>query len=77
MTSYDGFCLTRGFHSKKNSTGTMHDMASDKIAWFGHRTKRGSGANWMRTLSGTEGDMLKEILEDVKSKDFTVESDCN
>ena len=72
MASYDGFYLTRGFHSN-NSTGTMHDVASDKIAWFAHRTKRGSGANWVGTSSGTEGDMLKEILGDVKSKGFTVD----
>ena len=49
----------------------MHDVVSDKIARFAHQTKRGSGTNWVGTPSGTEGDMLKEILEDVKSKGFT------
>ena len=57
----------KGIHSN-NSTGTMHDVASDKIVWFTHCTKRESDANWVGTLSGTEGDMLKESLEDVKSK---------
>ena len=72
IASYDGFYLTRGFHSN-NSTGTMHDVLSDKIAWFAHRTKRGADANWVGTSSGTEGDMLKQILADVKSKGFTVD----
>ena len=72
MASYDEFYLTRGFHSN-NSTGTIHDVSSDKIAWFAHRTKRGAGANWVGTSSGTEGDMLKEILADVKSKGFTMD----
>ena len=38
MASYDGFYLTRG-HNSKNSSGTLHDVSSDKIAWFTHRTK--------------------------------------
>ena len=25
----------------------MHDVASDKITWFAHHTKRGYGANWV------------------------------
>ena len=48
-------------------------MLPDKIAWFAHRTKRGPGANWVGTSSGIEGDMLKEILADVKSKGFTID----
>ena len=72
MASYDGFYLIRGFRSN-NSTGTMHDVLSDKIAWYTHRTKRGVGANWVGTSSGMEGDMLKEILGDVKSKGFTID----
>ena len=72
MASYDGFYLTRGFHLN-NLTGTMHDVLSDKIAWFTHRTKRGAGANWVGTSSDTEGDTLKEILADVKSKGFTID----
>ena len=47
MASYDGFNLTRKFHSN-NSTGIMHDVASVKIDWFAHRTKRGSGADFIR-----------------------------
>ena len=41
VASYDGFYLTRGHHSN-NSSGILHDVASDKIAWFPHRTKRGT-----------------------------------
>lgn len=59
-------CVTQGHHSN-NSSGTLHDVATDKIAWFSHRTKQGSGANWEETTSGAEGFMLKEILEDVKA----------
>ena len=71
VASYDGFYLTRG-HYSNNSSGTLHDVASDKIAWFAHRTKRGSGANWEGTSSGAEGDMLREILDDVKAKGFII-----
>ena len=71
VASYDGFYLTRGHHSN-NSSGTLHDVSSDKIAWFSHRTKQGTGANWEGTSSGTEGDMLKKILDDVKAKRFTI-----
>ena len=38
--SFDGFYLTRGHHSN-NSSATLHDVESDRIAWFIHRTKRG------------------------------------
>ena len=72
MASYNGFYLKRGFHSN-NSTGTMQDVLSNKIARYTHRTKRGAGANWVGTFSGMEGDMLKEILADVKSKGFTID----
>ena len=65
--SYVGFYLTRRYHSN-NSTSTMHDVVSHKIAWFAHRTKRGSGANWVGISSGMEEDMLKEISGDVTSK---------
>ena len=71
VASYDGFYLTRGHHSN-NSSGTLHDFSSDKIAWFAHRTKRGTGANWEGTSSGAEGDMLREILDDVKAKGFNI-----
>ena len=40
--SFDGFYLTRGHHSN-NSSATLHDISTDKIAWFTHRTKRGKG----------------------------------
>jgi len=71
VASYDGFYLTRGHHSN-NSSGTLHDVSSDKITWFAHRTKRGTGANWEGTSSGAEGDMLREILDDVKAKRFNI-----
>lgn len=47
-------------------------MASDKIAWFTHRTKRGVGSNWVGTSSGAEGDMLRTMLDDVKASGFQV-----
>lgn len=69
--SYDGFYLTRGHHSN-NSSATLHDYSTDKIAWFEHRTKKGPGANWEGTSGEAEGDMLRTILEDVKDKQFNV-----
>ena len=69
--SYDGFYLTRGHHCN-NSSGTLHDVSSDKIAWFAHRTKRGSGANWDGTSAGAEGDIFRELLEDVKTDGYKV-----
>jgi len=45
IVSFDGFYLTCGHHSN-NSSATLHDVATDKIAWFTHRTKHGAGANW-------------------------------
>ena len=68
---YDGFYLTRGHHSN-NSSGTLHDVSSDKIAWFALRTKRETGAKWEGTSSGAEGDMLQEIFDDVKAKGFNI-----
>ena len=72
IASYDGFYLTRGHHSN-NSLATLHDYATDKIAWFDHRTKRGPGSNWQGTSGGAEGDMLRTILEDVKTQGFKVQ----
>lgn len=69
--SFDGFYLTRGHHSN-NSSATLHDVESDRIAWFTHRTKRGRGSNWEGTSSGAEGDMLDELLRKVKSEGYTV-----
>ena len=71
VASFDGFYLTRGHHSN-NSSATLHDFRSDKIAWFAHRTKRGQQANWQGTSAGAEGDMLRTILEDVKAEGFKV-----
>jgi len=55
-TSFDGFYLTRGHHSN-NAFAAIHDVESDRIAWFTHHTKRGKGSNWLGTSSGAEGDM--------------------
>ena len=66
---FDGFYLARG-HYSNNSSATLHNVASGRIAWFEHRTKRGAGANWSGTSAGAEGDMLGKILADVKSSNF-------
>ena len=60
MANYDGFYLIKGFYSN-NSTDTIHDVLTDKIAWYTHHTKRGVDANWVDISSGMEGDILKEI----------------
>ena len=51
---------------------TMHDVVSDRIAWFTHRTKCGPGANWKGTSGGTEGDMMDKLLKDAKRQGFTI-----
>ena len=51
-TTFDGFYLTRGFHSN-NSSATLHDYESGGIAWYTHRTKRGAGHNWKGTSGGS------------------------
>ena len=71
MAGFDGFYLTRGHHSN-NASATLHDVYSDRIAWFAHRTKRGKDSNWQGTSSGAEGDMLSEILRIVKEQDFCI-----
>lgn len=65
IASYDGFYLTRGHHSN-NSSATLHDYDTGKVAWFEHRTKRGRGHNWDGTSGAAESDMLDHILRDVK-----------
>ena len=59
---FDAFYLTRGYHSNT----TLHDVESDSIAWFTHCTKHGKGYHWEGTSSGTQGDMLDELLDKVK-----------
>ena len=46
--SFDGFYQTRG-HYSNNSSATLHDFSTGKIAYFAHRTKRGPGHNWSGT----------------------------
>ena len=65
MTSPVGFYLTRGF--------TLTIQEAPCMMW--HQIKKPDllivqkqNLMLMGTLSGTEGDMLKESLEDVKSK---------
>ena len=62
VASFDGFYLTRG-HYSNNSSATLHDHSTGKVAWFTHRTKRGQGHNWTGTSAGAEPDMLEEVLE--------------
>ena len=69
--SYNGFNLTQT-NNLKNSSGTLHYVSSDKIGWISHRTKQRSRANWKGTSSRNEGDILREILDDVKAKGFTI-----
>ena len=71
MASFDGFYLTRG-HYSNNSSATLHDYLTGEIAWFTHRTKRGSGHNWEGTSNGAEGDMFDEILGRVKEERFVI-----
>ena len=71
MAGFDSFYLTRGHHFN-NTSATLHDVYSDRIAWFTHRTKHGKDSNWQGTSSGVEGDMLSEILGKVKDKGYTI-----
>ena len=45
ITCFDGFYLTRG-HYSNNSSATLHDYSTGKVAWFAHRTKCGPGQVW-------------------------------
>ena len=71
MASFDGFYLTRG-HYSNNSSATLHDHSTRKVAWFSHRTKRGPGHNWSGTSASTESDMLDELLGKAKGAGFTI-----
>ncbi len=71
IASFDGFYLTRG-HYSNNSSATLHDYSTGKIAWYTHRTKRGSGHNWTGTSAGAEPDMLDELLGKAKKAGFSV-----
>ncbi len=71
VAQFDGFYLTRG-HYSNNSSATLHDHMTGKIAWFCHRTKRGPGHNWSGTSAGAETDMLDELLNKAKHAEFVV-----
>ncbi len=71
MASFDGFYLTRG-HYSNNSSATLHDHLTGKIAYFCHRTKKGPGHNWSGTSGGAEADMLDELLGKAKDDGMVV-----
>ena len=71
VTSFDGYYLTRG-HYSNNSSATLHDYFTGRIAYFKHRTKRGAGHNWDGTSGGAEADMFDEILTEVKEAGYTI-----
>ena len=59
--SFDRFYLICGYHSNKSSA-TLHNVMSDKIAWFTQKQKR----PWFQLgqcFSGTKGDMLCTMLD--------------
>ena len=70
--SFDGFYLTGG-HYSNNSSATLHDFSTGKIAYFAHRTKRGPGHNWSGTSAGAEADMLDELLGKVRQDGLVVQ----
>ena len=72
VASFDGFYLTRG-HYSNNSSATLHDHSTGKVAWFAHRTKRGPGHNWTGTSAGAEPDMLEEVLGKAKDAGFAIQ----
>ena len=71
VTSFDGYYLTRG-HYSNNSSATLHDYSTGRIAYFKHRTKRGMGHNWEGTSGGAEADMFNEILLEARKDGFTI-----
>ena len=71
MASFYSFYLTRG-HYSNNSSATLHDHSTGKVAWFSHRTKQGPGHNWSGTSASTESDMLDELLGKAKGAGFTI-----
>ena len=71
VTSYDGSYLTRGHHSN-NSSATLHDNTTGKIAYFQHQKKRGSGHNWEGASGGAEADMFNDILTKARQAGFVI-----
>ncbi|XP_070571302.1 uncharacterized protein [Ptychodera flava] len=66
----DGFYGSR--RNANNSSFTLHDLKSGKIAFRAHRTKLGQGHNWEGTSAGAEGDMFSEICHSVKASGITI-----
>ena len=71
ITSSDGYYLTRG-HYSNNSSATLHDYSTGKIAYFRHRTKRGIGHNWEGTSGGAEADIFDDILKEASQAGFVI-----
>ena len=72
IASFDGFYLTLG-HYSNNSSATLHDYSTGKIAYFAHRTKRGPGHTWTGTSGGAEADMLDELLGKARQDNFVLQ----
>jgi len=72
MASFDGFYLTRG-HYSNNSSVTLHDYLTRKVAYFSHQTKKGAGHNWNGTSAGAEADMLDELLGKAKNDGMVIQ----
>ena len=71
VVSFDGYYQTRG-HYSNNSSATLHDYATGRIAWFQHRTKREPGHNWEGTSGGAGSDMFDSILGEVTKAGFSI-----
>ncbi len=71
MASFDDFYLTLG-HYSNNSSATLHNYISGKVARFTHRAKRGSGHSWCGISAGAETDMLDELLGKAKNAGFSI-----
>ena len=69
--SFDGFYLTQG-HYSNNSSATLHDHFTGRLARFVHHTKREPGHNWSGTSGGAEADMLNEVLGKAKEAGFVI-----
>lgn len=42
------------------------------VAWFEHRTKRGTGHNWEGTSGSAEGDTFDHVLRNAKEEGFNI-----
>ena len=65
------FYLTRG-HYSNNSSATLHNHFTGRVARFVHCTKRGPGHIWNSTSGGAEADILNEVLGKDKEAGFVI-----